>query len=184
MAFNITASALVPLFEQYKGKTFCHLDTVTIPKLTKKGRDTGLTIQQKFAVDPDMIRKYSSFGAGIGYEYASIVTGRLEKDGKDVLDYQPGTTWHQPHNGSTVIREHKTNGELYVFVALIANNPPKVEYRAGNTVIPTEELKEFLPKEYEAANQGLDKDRQVKVITLKLESIVRLVAEKAEYIIG
>jgi hypothetical protein len=184
MAFNIKPEALISLFELYKGKTFCHLDTCTVPKLNKKGRVSGLTIHEIFLVSPDTIRKYSEFSAGIGYEYAYVVMNRLIKDGKSPFDYQPGDTWHEPYNGSTVIRRHKTNGDLYVFVTLIANNPAKVEYRSGELVLPTEELKEFLPTEHKATNQGLDKDRVVDVRTLKLVSITRLVAEKAEYIVG
>jgi hypothetical protein len=183
--FNITASTLVPLLERYKGKKLGHLDTMTIPELTKKGRVTGMTIQQKFGVEPGSIRKYSSFGCGVGYEYAALVEGRLEKDGKCPEDYIPGISWHMPYNGSTVIRVNKNNpdGAKYVFVALIANNPARAEYRSGNTLIPTDELKEFLKLEYEAKNQGLEKERQIKVITLKLESITRLAADGAEYII-
>lgn len=184
MAFNIKAAALIGLLEEYKGKTFCHLDTCTVPKLTKKGRVSGLTVHEKFLVDPDTIRKYSEFSAGIGYEYAYVVMNRLIKDGKSPFDYQPGDTWHEPYNGSTVIRRHKTNGDLYVFVTLIANNPAKVEYRAGRRVIDVEDLREFLPTEHKATNQGLNEDRVIEVRTLKLVSITRLVAEKAEYIIS
>jgi hypothetical protein len=184
MSFHIDCKTLVGLLEKYKGKTFCHLDTCTIPKLLKHGRVTGLTVQVKLGIKPDKVRKYSSFGAGIGYEYAYLVMNRLIKDEKSPLDYQPGESWHVPYNGSTVIRQHKTNGDLYVFVALVANNPPTAEYRAGNKVIPAEDLKEFLPVEYEAKNQGLDPEREVKVRTLKLASVTRLVAEKAEYIVS
>ena len=184
MSFNIKASALVPLLEQYRGKSFCSLDTCTIPKLLKKGRVSEQSIQEKFGVAPDTIRKYSKFSAGIGYDYAYLIMNRLIKDDKSPFDYQPGETWHIPYEGSKVIRQHKTSGELYLYVSLIANNPPKAEYRSGDRIIPTEDLKEFLPVEREATNQGLDTERQVQVRTLKLDSVTRFVAEKAEYIIG
>ena len=39
MAFNIKAAALIGMLEEYKDA--CHLDTCTVPKLTKKGRVSG-----------------------------------------------------------------------------------------------------------------------------------------------
>ena len=185
MALHIKHDVLAGLFESYKGKTFCSLHTCTIPKLLKTGgRVSGLSIQAKFNVSPDSIRKYSEFSAGIGYEYAYVVMNRLIKDGKSPFDYEPGDSWHQPHNGSSVIREHKTTKELYFAVTCIANNPGKAEYRSGSIVIPTADLKEFLPLDYKPKNQGLDIDRVVEFRTLKLASVTRLVAEGAEYIVS
>ena len=183
MSFHISQDTLVGLLEKYKGKTFCSLETCTVPRLLKHGRVTGLSIEEKLEVQPDTIRKYSKFSAGIGYEYAYVVMNRLIKDGKSPFDYQPGETWHEPYKGSTVIRKHKKSDDLYVYVALVANNPAKAEYRSGDRVISEEDLKEFLPVEHFPTNQGLDEGREVKVRTLKLGSITKLIVEKAVYII-
>jgi hypothetical protein len=183
MSLNIKKETLVGLLENYKGHTFCHLDTVTSPKLLKKGRETGLSVQEKFGVNPDMIKKHSSFGCGIGFEYAETVKNRLVKDGKNPTDYQAGESWHISHNGSTVIREHKNTGELYFYASLIANNRPVSEYKAENVVINKDDLKEYLPVESAPKNQGLDEGREIEVRTLKLSSVKRLVAENSEYIV-
>ena len=183
MPFNIKADALVDIFEQYKGHTFCSLDTCTIPHLNKTGRVSGQTVMAKLGVNPVDIRKYSEFSAGIGYEYAYTVMNRLIKDGKPPFDYKPGETWHVPYGNSTVIRQHPKTGELYFYVTLIANNPPYTEYRAGK-VLDRKDLEEFLAKDYTPANQGLAPDRVVEVRTLKLASVTRVVADKAEFIVS
>jgi hypothetical protein len=184
MSFHIKPDALVGLLEQYKGKTFCHLETVTVPKLLQKGRDSKQRLEEKLNLSAERIRKFSSFSAGIGYNYAHIIEGRLIRAGKSPEEYERGESWHEPYNGSSVIRRHKKTGELYVCLSLIANNPAKAEYKVDDKVVDTRELKEYLPLEYEAKNQGLEEEDQVKFITLKLASITKLVAEKAEYIVG
>ena len=54
----------------------------------------------------------------------------------------------------------------------------------GSRVLSIEDLKEFLPVEHKPTNQGLDPGREVNVITLKLDSITKLVAEGTEFIIS
>jgi len=184
MPFNIKPDALIDLFEKYKGKTLCSLDTDTLPDLKKTGRVTGKTFKEKFGVEPEQLHKLSKFSAGIGYEYAYTVMNRLIKDGASPFDYQPGNSWHVPYKNSTVIRKNKNKEEdLYFYVTLIANNPPKVEYKAGKKVIKAEDLAEFLDLPRKATNQGLEPERVVEVRTLKLTSVKRLRAESAEFIV-
>jgi hypothetical protein len=184
MSFHIGPEALINLFETYRGKKFVSLETKTVPDLNKKGRITGLTIQEKLGVDPKTIFKYSKFSAGIGYDYATLIRNRLDKDGGAQEDYQAGASWHIPYNGSTVIRQHKTKPEdLYFYVSLIANNPAKCEYMSGKKVIDVDALAEYLPTPKKPTNQGLSEDRAVEVRTLKLTSVVKLIAEGAEFIV-
>lgn len=180
--FTIKAEALVALLEMFKGKTFAAFDACTIPKLNKKGRVSGMSFKEKFGLDPDKLRKYSHFSAGVGYEYAYVVMNRLIKDGASPFDYQPGETWHEPYQGSTVIRQKKSDpSELYFFATLICNNPPKSEYRAGDLALDKEALAEFLPVPSKPTNQGLGEGREVEVRTFKLRSIQKLRIENAEY---
>ena len=191
MAFNIPQDSqikvkpesLIGLFEKYKGKTLCSLDTDTKPELIKKGRASGKTILEKFGVAPEEIHKLSHFSAGIGYEYAYVVMNRLIKDEKSPFDYIPGESWHVPYNNSTVIRKHKSKDDLYFFVTLIANNRPSVKYVAGDKELDEDALVEFLPPPRKPTNQGLDSGREVEVRTLKLSSVKKLRAEKVEFIV-
>jgi hypothetical protein len=184
MALKIKADALVSIFEKYAGKTFVSLDTKTSPDLNKKGRESGKTLMEKLSIDPKTLFKVSKFSAGLGYDYANLIKNRLKKDGGAPEDYQAGSSWHIPYKDSTVIRQHKTKPEeLYFYVSLVANNPAKVEYVAGDKVIDVEDLREFLPVPKKPTNQGLEEGREVEVRTLKLASVTSLRAEGAEFIV-
>jgi hypothetical protein len=185
VSYNVRPEALIDVFELYKGKKFISLQTKTAPKLNKKGRVSKLTFQEKFnKADPDDLFKYSEFSAGIGYDYGTLIEHRLEKDGGAPEDYQAGKSWHQSYNGSTVIRQHKTKLEdLYFYISLIANNPPKSEYRIKDKVIAKEDLAEFLDVPRKPTNQGLDPDRTIEVRTLKLDSVTRVRADGWEWIV-
>jgi hypothetical protein len=190
MALKIKPESLINLFEEYKGKKFVSLETKTTPKLNKKGRVTGLTILEKFGVEPDTIFKYSKFSAGIGYDYVTLIHNRLIKDenlnkSSSISElYQAGTTWHHAYNGSTVIRQHNTKpDELYFYVSLIANNPPKSEYRSGNKVLDKDSLAEFLDIPRKPTNQGLAPERTIEVRTLKLDSVTRFIGEGCDFLV-
>ena len=190
MSFTIKPEALIDLFETYKGKKFVSLETKTAPKLKKTGRVSGLTIQQKFGVLPETIFKFSRFSAGLGYDYVTLIHNRLIKDANlnktsySPDDYQAGTSWHIPYKNSTVIRQHKDKpNELYFYVSLIANNPAKSSYLSGNIEIDKGELAEFLDIPRKPTNQGLAPERTIEVRTLKLDSVTKLIAEGAEFIV-
>lgn len=187
MSFTISPNALVGLLEQYKGKTFASFKTRTIPDLNKKGRKSGLTLIEKFGVMPDSVYKLARFNAGIGYEYAELVMNRIVKTGQPWV-YMPGTTWHEPYKGSTVIRQYKGDPtRLYVFLSLIANNPRWQEYHGVNilgddVILDPEALAEYLPNPPKK-NYGGSWQHPVKVETYKLESITEMVAEGATFVI-
>jgi hypothetical protein len=184
VSYNVRPEALIDVFELYKGKKFISLQTKTAPDLTKKGRVSKLTFVEKFGADPKELFKYSEFSAGIGYDYATLIEHRQDKDDVPHEDYQAGTSWHIPYNNSTVIRQHKTKpDQLYFYVSLIANNPAKSEYRIGDRVIDKDALAEFLDVPRKPTNQGLASDRSIEVRTLKLDSVTRVRADGWEWIV-
>ena len=180
---NVTVGEMVHVLEGYKGHSFVSLETSTIPKLTKKGRDSGLTLKEK--LDCFHIVKVSKFNAGIGYNYVSMIENRLDKEGKDKEEYKQGTSWHEPFENTNTIRQHKATKELYFYVALIANNPSSSFYldERGN-IVDKQDLVEFLPKPSAPKNQGLTDGNEILVRTLKLESLKKITMEKETYIVN
>jgi hypothetical protein len=157
------------------GCSFAHMRTVTIPKLNKKSRISGLPLN----IPASDIRKISTFGCGLGFNYQRSVENKLIAEGKSKDEYERGESWHVPHGNSKVICEHKKTGELYFFVSLNANNKSESKFiniQTGNE-ISKEEISEFLPPEHEPTNQGTEPGNAVIVRTLKLESLKALSAD-------
>jgi hypothetical protein len=179
---TITGEGLATLLKDFNKKVFASIHAVTKPKLTKKGRVSGKTVPEAVGVDADKIRKVTDMVVGVGYDYQDLVLNRLiNKEGKSWDDYTPGESWHIPWEGSTMVHQHKTTGEKYFFVECIANNKPKSQFVNIETGIEVsrEVLEEFLPKESEPQNQGLDKP--VVVRTFKLDSIKKLKVNGTTY---
>lgn len=183
---KITSEKLVPLFEDFAGSSFIGIRTMTHPKFIKKGRSTGKTIEEKFNCSPSDIVKFSSFSAGIGYDYKKSIENKLIKEGKSIEEYQAGESWHEKYNDSKVIRRHKKTGELYFYCSLnTKNSSPESSYHdhKNGKDIDKDDLSEFLPIESKPMNQGVDEGNEVQVRTLKLNSVISLSACGEEYII-
>ena len=188
MAKLLSAIEAVQMFDAYKGHGFVHVQTRTHPDFTclkKGGRDTGVMFDVKVGAKPEQIVKFSEYNAQLGLDYRQVIERRLLKQDKDTTEYEAGSTWHEPVEGSKNLRRHKTTGNLYFFLFLTANT--KTESRYVNTVTGKEVdeglLTEFLPKKYPPKNQGLDEGTEVLVETLKLESLVSIKLDGEEYII-
>jgi hypothetical protein len=179
----VTKLELAEKIEHLPSHQFVGLRTKTIPKLNKKGRVTGLTVQEKLHIDPANIVKFSEFTAGMGYEYQHMIENRLIKEGKDVSEYQKGESWHVPYGDCKTIRKHKDRDDLYFYCFLVSHNVPKSEYVDFSTgkEIAKVELEEYLPVEKAPENQGLKEGNEVLVRTLKLESVYTLSAGGNEY---
>ena len=173
---RLAKEALIDKLESLVGASFISLKTMTTPKFNQKGRESGMTMIEKVGVSPTDVKKFSEYVAGLGYNYAQLVTNRLNKEGKGAEEYEPGVTWHIPYGTSKVIRQHKSTGELYFYVSLIANNKPKSEFVdiSSGKVVPHSYLEEYLPKEYAPKNQGLEPGNEIRVQTLKLDSLKEL----------
>jgi hypothetical protein len=175
MSITITGIGLANLLKDFDKKSFASIKAVTIPKLNKKGRSSGLSVSEVTGVDAVNVRKCTEMVIGLGYDYEQLVVNRLvNKEGKTGEEYERGVSWHEPWDGSSVIHQHKTTGERYLFVECIANNKPSskfVDITTGSE-IERDKLVEFLPKESDPENQGLD--NPVVVRTFKLDSIRQL----------
>lgn len=169
---TINSNGLVSMLKDFNKKSFASIKAITIPKLNKKSRKTGMLLSD-LNINPDSIRKCSEMVIGLGYDYETLIINRSTKEGHDVA-YEAGTSWHEPFEDSTTIHQHKKTGEKYLFVECIANNKPKskfVDIETGKE-IAKEVLVDYLPVESEPTNQGLD--NPIAVRTFKLESIREL----------
>ena len=180
---EVTPLELCKVIDGLDSHSFAGFRTQTKPTLNKKGRVTGQTIQEKLGIDPSNIVKLSAFIAGIGYDYPQMVQNRLLKEGKSVDDYQKGNSWHIPYGDSKTIRKHKDKDELFFYAFLVANNPSSSIYMdvsTGNEIAKAD-LEEYLKVNKAPVNQGLEEGNEVKVRTLKLNSVVSLSAMGNEY---
>lgn len=175
MSITITGKGLANLLKDFDKKSFASIKAVTVPKLNKKGRNSGLSVLEVTGVAADNIRKCTEMVIGLGYDYETLIVNRLiNKEDKTGEEYNRGVSWHEPWEGSSTIHKHKTKDELYLFVECIANNTPHskfVDITTGNE-IDKDLLVEFLPKESDPENQGLD--NPIVVRTFKLDSIRQL----------
>ena len=87
----------------------------------------------------------------------------MAKENKDISEYAAGATWHCAIAGTRNLRRHKTNGDLYVWIFLVAKNKPKSAYynMENGLMIDKEEIKSFLPKKALPTNQGLTNGNEV-----------------------
>ena len=165
------------LVNQFKGITRHQLVSVTVntePKLNQKGRVSGMSLSAKLGTTPEAIVKVSKYVGNIAFDYAKSMENALVKEGKESntepVTYVPKESWHQPYEGSAVIREHKTNGGKYFYIKVgDTNNEPKIEYydTKNHSIIPVEDMEEFLAPSYPS---------KVNVRLPKIENIVEISA--------
>lgn len=191
----ITVSEFVSMMYNAKAK-FCGLSTVTVPKLTKKDRNTGEPWAVTFpGVDPTNVRKVAHGVALSGPDYVSIIEGRHDKaeaNGEAHGAYEAGETWHEAVPGTKALRRHKGTGDLYAYFAFVSKVkkgdrwiPLKSKTRIVDITTGAEldktRLAAFLPVEKTPTNQGLSEDEAVIVRTYKLESIRALTVDGTVY---
>lgn len=185
MSKMISAIEAVNMLEDYKGHEIVSVMIATDPKYLVKSRVTKVPFEVQFKCPSSEVKKFSEFVSQIGLDYPKIIERRLLMQGKDSSEYTQGESWHEPYNGSTTIRKHKTSGELYFYLFLTAKTIPKVRFVNTKTgqEIDRDALEDFLPVDGTPKNQGLDDGTEVLVRTLKLTSLKKITFGKEEYIV-
>jgi len=130
---TLSRPGLIEMLRSYDGKQFWSVKTVTVPKVLKKGRETGRTFMEAFGFEPARLRKVCKMVIGMGYDYGTVVVHRLAKEDKSPEEFVRGTSWHCPaYPDSDIIRKNKKDadgtGQLYVAVNCVANNRPQYSY--------------------------------------------------------
>jgi hypothetical protein len=181
----IDQNGLINILENTKTHQFINVESETNPKLLVKGRNSKLTIPEKFNCFSTDIKKISQFVCMLGLDYKHVIESRLIKEGKDISLYEKGSSWFEHVEGTRNLVRHKETKELYVYLFLVANNIPTSAYynTANGTMIDKEELTEYLPKESAPTNQGLNDGNEVLVRTFKLSSIRKIVLDKETYLV-
>lgn len=97
----------------------------------------------------------------INFHYDKGVLRRLEKEGKSADDFKQGESWHQPiirTDGSITPFCCKKSDPRQIYLRFMLNASNNVRYHTANgKTIETENVKPFLAKRTDYANQGLDK---------------------------
>jgi hypothetical protein len=165
--------------------SFANIVTVTEPKLTKKSRTNGLTLQEMFG--HSHIVKVGERNVSIGNQYENAVVNRGNKVGIDEFDFTASPrTWGTRIDNSAII-EHKN--EFYLEYFYLNANPSNYQYvwEDGST-LTEEEMAivkvDFLPVNNGSRKQeesGIDKEDQVIINTVKIDNILSIKSFGKEY---
>ena len=173
-AIVIDEQELVNMLSSERGATFITFVAETEPKMRKTGNPFN-----------GRVVKVAKVNGMVNFHYDKAVERRLEKEGKDVADFQRGTSWHEPvirADGTlTPFCQHKTKGDWYLRF-MLCGNAIESEYRyIDGTIIDTAEIIPWLTKSKPYTNQGTDEP--VKILTYKIGGIVRIVMNNTNYIV-
>ena len=159
---SITKGKLIDYLKEIHGSTFISVVTNTEPTMRKTGN--------KYA---GRIRKVNKVSGRVNFQYEEGVRRRLEKAGKNPDDFVGGTSWHEPvkvEGKMTPLCKHKTKDDYYLRFALENAGTPTYIDENGNEVAESE-LSPFFPEKKSYANQGLDDEDTLKILTYGLDSI-------------
>lgn len=163
--------------KEFSGNSQATIELVTKPKCTVKSRLTKEPYEEIFKHGAIVCasRRYVT----IGNTYEVAVNNRRAKEGKEKDFEADSLPWGEWVPGSKILIQH--NGNTYLRVYYLSANSKKStkDYYFENGEHLPEELiprleAEFLPVEKENEKQGLEKEDQVIVNTVKLSGIVRL----------
>ena len=176
-AIVINVARLVEILMAVRGAEPITFIARTVPAMRKTGnRFVGL------------VEKVAKTNGMVNVDYTKAVERQLVREGKDVSEFQEGTSWHhaviRADGTFTPLCQHNKNNSYYL--RFVAGNTLESEYRwiANDSPLSTAdvaELKTFLQiSTY--ANQSLEKT--IKFQTRDLSSIKVLTLEKQTYIIA
>jgi hypothetical protein len=163
--------SLVETLSGVVGAKFISLTTVTTPKL-------------KVSCPYDEVVKVAESNVQINYDYVNAVERTLTREGKDLDDYKPGTTWYDTvvdqKGRLTPWARHKKTGEIYLRARLIKQLSSKY-FDQNGTQISEEKLKPYLPAGRKASSQGTD--NQVMAVTYRIDSVRSLRLDGVNYVV-
>ena len=156
----ISTDKLVEMLMLEKGAniiTFTHCATMSKSgKMVQKDRETKVA-------NPywDDCFKTQDANGMINFHYDKGVLRRLEKEGKSADDFKQGESWHQPilrTDGTLTPFCSKKSDPRQIYIRFMLNASNNVRYHTANgQKIETENVKPYLAKRSDYANQGLDK---------------------------
>lgn len=154
----ITHDELLEFFRHHPGTTIATIETVTDARLKKTGNPFK------------NVRKFARLSVIFGFDYEKSVNNQRAREGNEEVFSSGPRRWgsvEQRDNGSRTPIVEK-DGEYYLSCKV--QNTITVEYRdEEGTIIPEEQLADFLPKNSSNQNQGLEKP--VEIRTFKVTNI-------------
>jgi hypothetical protein len=180
----IDRDQLVAMLDNYDHHTFVSIESETTPKINKGTKLPQLFVD-KFNCDVSEVRKVSQFVCMIGLDYKHVIETRLQKEGKNLDEYEAGETWHEAVPFTKNLRQHKSTKEIYVWLFCVANNEPTSAYydMKHGIMLDESELTPYLPAKSTPTNQGLTEGNEVIPRTFKLSSIRKITIDKETYLV-
>jgi hypothetical protein len=167
----ISEADLVALLSSLRGSKFLTITSRTDARLKKTGNPYGT------------VYKVSKVNICVNFQYEAGVRRRLEKEGKNPDDFVRGESWHTAVKSEdgflTPLCSHKQTGAVYLRCQRLATIGEPVYFTQDGVEVTREEIAEWLPKQSEYANQGLE--APLIFLTYALSSIVEVVAEGETY---
>lgn len=130
-----------------KSETKIKVSTKSDPKFNKRGRDSKLTLEQKFAdLKSKNITKYSTTTGKINFNYQKAIDQFNFKNKITPSNEPPKETWHASFCMNGTIRVHKITQEKYLFMLADEVQEIKSEYLTEqDETVSKSDLIEFLP---------------------------------------
>jgi len=178
----INTTQMVELLMQERGATiisFTHCSTMSKSgKMVKKNRETK-------EANPYWGGCFKTQDANgmINFHYDKGVLRRLAKEGKTADDFKKGESWHEPvirADGTLTPLCRKKSDPRQCYLRFMLNASNNVRYHTANgTKIETEDVKPYLAKRSDYANQGLDTPLKFQV--WNLDDITHMTINKQRY---
>lgn len=162
------------IVEQIRGAKIAGFTTATVRKMKK----TANPFHGKVVSVKNIVGMFN-------FDYQGNVGNARERAGMSREDWNKGESWHKPiideQGRMTPFCQHKTTGELYFRVRVLKYVRSKFyaserivhegyAYEPGDE-IPRSVLEPFFYASNSYANQGLDKGKEIEIVTLKLDSL-------------
>lgn len=146
----------------------------TSAKLVKTSR-TNKAVKNPY---PDTM-KVSKVGILLNSNYEKAVTNQLAKEGKESTEYEKGANTMPLVFGENNQFIGIYKGDFVLQYRPNDNVNPRTKYVNNGKLINKEKIEEFLPKVYEAQNQGTD--REILWRKLYLKNVLKLTINGETY---
>ncbi len=183
---KLTVTGLWAVLHGIQGSTMVGFTAETEPTMNmygpKIGSIGGPTYKERNPFYGILIKRAELNGL-VNFQYDEGVLRRIEKEGKSPDEFRRGESWHEPvltpDGKLTPLCRHKKDQSYYLRFMLLKANEPTFLRKSNRAVVPTGDVKPWLPNRKPYENQGLDEP--LKILTYSLNNIRSLKIKGEEY---
>ena len=175
---QLELEAILMNFKVSKGMAvFGSIFQITTPKALVKDRIT------KEKNPFETIQKHSKVSCIFNADYEKQVTNQLKREDKDESDYKRGESAMELEffGNNDFYCQNVKNSKKVVRYRPNDNTKPTTEYVADGKIVKFDQVKNLLPENKKATNQGTD--REILWRTVYMDNIHEMTINKVKYIV-